>query len=199
VKPGKSLIQVILQLPVRVAQAIARRIRHWTVLRTARDHNRKAMAGAGPIHRVLVLCYGNIYRSPLVAHLMDEKSQLEDLQIRSAGFYDKTGRSCVDEYQQLLMHRGYDLSAHRSSRITQQDIQWAELIVIMDRKNWDRLYEMNAQALRKTVWIGGFSEHDSVEVADPYGRDERETQQVIDQLERHTQEILERIYLSRKT
>ncbi len=197
-KPGDSLTQVISQLPVRVAQAIARRIRHWIVLRSAREHNRKALAAGGSIYRVLVLCYGNIYRSPLVAHLMNEKSQLEDLQIRSAGFYDKPGRSCVEAYQQLLMRRGYDLSAHRSNRITQQDIQWADLIVIMDRKNWDRLCEMSAEALAKTVWIGGFSEHGSVEVADPYGRDEPETQQVIDQLERHTQEILERIYSSRK-
>ncbi|MET0052158.1 MAG: hypothetical protein ABW095_13925 [Candidatus Thiodiazotropha sp.] len=160
-------------------------------------HSEMAFHSAGPVHRILVLCYGNIYRSPLAAYLLNTQSQVSELEIRSAGFFDKQGRQCTEDYLKLLVPRGYDLSAHRSRKINPQDIEWADLIIIMDRKNWDLLYEMDAAVLSKTVWIGGFSDHGSVEVIDPYDRDEAETRSVIEQLELCAQTILAKIESTR--
>ncbi len=189
--------QSVLYLPRRLVQAVLRRFRHWHLVRSARVHSQAVMHSVSPVHRILVLCYGNIYRSPLVAYLLNEQSQVEGLEVRSAGFFDKQGRQCAEDYQTLLAPRGYDLSGHRSRKIDQKDIEWADLIIIMDRKNWDLLHEMSAEGLGKTVWVGAFTNHGSVEVIDPYGRDEMETRSVIEQLESCVQTILAQIECKR--
>ncbi|MEW8255197.1 MAG: hypothetical protein AB2747_12640 [Candidatus Thiodiazotropha taylori] len=170
-------------LLVRIIRSIKRRIRHQKLLRVVREKSQAAINSAQNIDHILVLCYGNIYRSPLVEYLLRKSLSDTDIEIRSAGFHDKTGRSCVEEYQKLLAERGYDLTAHRSSRISQDDIEWADLIVIMDRKNWDLLSSMAPSALNKTIWIGAFSPNLSVEVIDPYNQGNQKTRQVISQLE----------------
>ncbi|MEW8380612.1 MAG: hypothetical protein AB2704_02115, partial [Candidatus Thiodiazotropha taylori] len=75
------------------------------------------------------------------------------------------------------------------SRISQDDIEWADLIVIMDRKNWDLLSSMAPSALNKTIWIGAFSPNLSVEVIDPYNQGNEKTRQVISQLEQCVADI----------
>ncbi|MEW8324168.1 MAG: hypothetical protein AB2606_16095 [Candidatus Thiodiazotropha taylori] len=176
-------------LLVRIIRSIKRRIRHQKLLRFVREKSQAAINSAQNIDHILVLCYGNIYRSPLVEYLLGKSLSDTDIEIRSAGFHDKTGRSCVEEYQKLLAERGYDLTAHRSSRISQDDIEWADLIVIMDRKNWDLLSCMAPSALNKTIWIGAFSPNLSVEVIDPYNQGNEKTRQVISQLEQCVADI----------
>ncbi|MEW8624379.1 MAG: hypothetical protein AB2551_01335 [Candidatus Thiodiazotropha sp.] len=180
-------------LLVRIVRSIKRRIRHQKLLRAVREKSETAINSVQKTDHILVLCYGNIYRSPLVEFLLKESLSDTDIEIRSAGFHDRTGRSCAEEYLKLLTERGYDLSAHRSGRILQDDINWADLIVIMDRKNWDLLSSMDQKALSKTIWIGAFSPNLSVEVIDPYNQGSEKTRQVISQLEQCVSDIADRI------
>ena len=180
-------------LLVRIVRSIKRRIRHQKLLRVVRAKSETAINSVQKTDHILVLCYGNIYRSPLVEFLLKESLSDTDIEIRSAGFHDRTGRSCAEEYLTLLTERGYDLSAHRSGRISQADINWADLIVIMDRKNWDLLSSMDQTALSKTIWIGAFSPNLSVEVIDPYNQGSEKTRQVISQLEQCVSDIADKI------
>lgn len=174
----------------RVIAAILRRIRHRRVLFSARKKSQKVVATRQRLNKVLVVCYGNIYRSPLVEYLLKHNPNRGGLEVASAGFFQKEGRGCAEEYLELLGKRGYDLAAHRSKTITNDDISWADIIIIMDRKNWDLMHEMNPFALEKTVWIGAFSPPMSVEVVDPYGLGEEATVTVIEQLERCAVDIV---------
>ncbi|ODB85496.1 hypothetical protein A3195_18080 [Candidatus Thiodiazotropha endoloripes] len=180
-------------LLVRIVRSIKRRIRHQKLLRVVREKSESAINSAQKTDHILVLCYGNIYRSPLVEYLLKKSLSNTDIEIRSAGFHDRTGRSCAEEYLKLLAERGYDLAAHRSSRISQDDVNWADLIVIMDRKNWDLLSSMDQQALAKTIWIGAFSPNLSVEVIDPYNQGNEKTRQVISQLEQSVVDIAAKV------
>ncbi len=137
--------------------------------------------------RILVLCYGNIYRSPLVAHLLRKNKNLAGYAVHSAGFYEKVGRPCDGSYLEILKRRGYDLSEHRSSSTTREDLNAADLIIIMDRKNWDEVRKLAPSALSKTVWIGAFDPSGAVEVADPYGMAEQNIRKIIGQLEYDTE------------
>ena len=177
----------------RVIQAILRRIRHRRILFSARKNSQEAVSTRQRLDKVLVVCYGNIYRSPLVEYLLKHNSNGGGLEVKSAGFFEKEGRGCAEEYLELLSKRGYDLAAHRSKKITDDDISWADIIIIMDRKNWDLMNEMSSSALEKTLWIGAFSPHMSVEVVDPYGLGEEATVTVIEQLERCVVDIIRRI------
>jgi protein-tyrosine phosphatase len=191
-------MQAVGQFLNRVVQAVQRRVRHRRILFTAREDSRKAISSVEKVCRVLVVCYGNIYRSPLVEYLLKHHPLAVDIYVRSAGFYEKERRCCVEDYQKLLVKKGYNLSGHRSKKITQEDLSWADIIVIMDRKNWDQLHQMNALALKKTVWIGAFSQGGSVEVVDPYDTDEMKTLSVIKELEQCTEDIVGMICEKRK-
>lgn len=172
---GKMTIQCI-------SSALVRRIKHRFVLFSSKANSRKSVyQTAGK--NILVLCYGNIYRSPLVEYLLKENDLLGDFSIKSAGFYGKKGRPCESEYLSLLQDRGYDLSNHKSSVVNIDDLNWADIIIIMDRKNWDQICLTNIAASHKVVWVGAFNKSGSVEVNDPYGKGAEETKHIICQLE----------------
>ncbi|MES9939890.1 MAG: hypothetical protein ABW105_03755 [Candidatus Thiodiazotropha sp. 6PLUC1] len=184
---------------IRIWQAIQRRIRHQRILFFARRSSSAAISSVKQLDRVLVLCYGNIYRSPLVEYLLRRQLAGEKVELKSAGFHEKDGRSCVEEYLGLLSKRGYDLTAHRSSRVTHDDIEWADVIVIMDRKNWDLMKQMDQSAIQKIIWVGGFTNNMSVEVVDPYGLGVEATEKVISQLEIGAGDIANKIVEKRSS
>jgi protein-tyrosine phosphatase len=167
---------------LRIVFALIRRIRHFIVLAKAAKMSEIAI-DKGKSSNLLVLCYGNIYRSPLVEYLLRKSIDPSKAEIKSAGFYEKVKRPCDPEYLKLLSKRGYDLASHRSSRVSMQDTQWADLIVIMDRKNWDMLASLDKTAKNKVVWIGAFTEDVRNEVEDPYGMEQGDVNKVIDQIE----------------
>ena len=172
-------------LPVtvqRVQDAMLRRIRHRYVLYHARRQSERALS-RGTVNVILVLCYGNIYRSPLVEYLLRHSRKFVGVTIKSAGFFHKPGRPCDGDYLLALKERGYDLSSHRSTVVSRDDLIAADIIIIMDRKNWDQLRRLEPKTLEKVIWIGAFNPTGSVEVADPYGTGFRDTQEIIKQLE----------------
>ncbi|MES9827880.1 MAG: hypothetical protein ABW201_06440 [Candidatus Thiodiazotropha sp.] len=177
---------------VRIVFALIRRIRHFIVLGKAAEMSEIAI-DKGKSSNLLVLCYGNIYRSPLVEFLLRKSIDSSKTEVKSAGFYDKANRPCDSEYLKLLSKRGYDLTTHRSNRVSMQDTQWADLIVIMDRKNWDMLLALDKNAQSKVVWIGAFTENVRNEVEDPYGMEQGGVNRAIDQIELCVADLANRI------
>jgi len=166
----------------RLVAAAGRRVSQHGVLRSAITSSTEALQRRGGTS-ILVLCYGNIYRSPLVAHLLRNDERLAGFSIDSAGFYPREGRPCDARYLELLGDRGHDLSSHRSTVVSREHLEAASLIVIMDRFQWQQLSQFGRPITDKTVWLGALSDSGSVEVEDPYGLPEAEVQQIIDQLE----------------
>jgi len=172
----------------RLLNAIWRRVRHARVLISARKAslNRVRQVATG---RVLVLCYGNIYRSPFVERKLAKALSPERWVVRSAGFHDHAGRSCAPEYVALARQYGVSLPDHRSRRVTNRDVDEADLVIIMDRKNWDQLHALTADAEHKVVWIGCALRRGGLEVQDPYGCSAKETNDIVRRLSRATDAI----------
>jgi protein-tyrosine-phosphatase len=162
---GRILRAIRLQLAVRRAMS------------SARADSLRAVA-SGPVRRVLVLCYGNIYRSPFAAEAL--RAAVPTLEVRSAGFHRKEGRPSPEAHVRMSGAAGVDLSAHRSRAVTPEDMAWADLIVFMDRHNWAKLLERQAPA-GKLVWLGALAPGD-VEIPDPYGKSDAEAQVVVQRL-----------------
>ena len=173
----------------RILRALMRRVRHPVVLMNARMNSRKAILERSG-DNILVLCYGNIYRSPLLGFLLKKNDEPASLKIRSSGFHMPPGRPCEDSYVALLKGKGYDLSNHRSSLISVKDLEWADVVVIMDRKNWEMVRELDKRALQKIVWVRGLSQKGSVEIEDPYGRGLEATLVIVNQIEQCSTSIL---------
>lgn len=87
--------------------------------------------------RVLVLCHGNINRSAL-AHVVMEDWCDGLMQIKSAGFVNP-GKRAAKKMRDAAMARGYNLEEHRSTLISKELIDWADLVFYMDGGNLKRL------------------------------------------------------------
>ncbi|WP_369162562.1 hypothetical protein [Candidatus Thiodiazotropha sp. LNASS1] len=166
----------------RIINSIIRRAQHIIILMRARKKSRESISNREG-NNILVLCYGNIYRSPLAEYLLKIFCSSETFNIMSAGFHKKENRTCEPEYLQILEEYGYDLYEHRSKIVRPSDIKWADIILIMDRYNFDMLKKMDRDCISKTMWIGAFSKRKSVEVQDPYDKGYDFTKDVISDIE----------------
>ena len=119
------------------------------------------------------MCYGNIYRSPLVAaYLTRSLSKRAGIEVRSTGIHPKPGRPSPEDYVvQVRSLTGLDLSQHKSSVLERADLEWADSIVIMDRHNWHAITGLGRVYEAKVVWLGAFLPDGPLEVDDPYGQD----------------------------
>lgn len=90
--------------------------------------------------RVLILCHGNLNRSPAAAAIL--RRHRPGLEVKSAGVRAETGSPIAKRMRTALETCGYDTSG-RSRQVTQEMVDWAELILVMDEKNADRLMEMS--------------------------------------------------------
>ena len=80
---------------------------------------------------VLVMCYGNICRSPFAAGRLSGLVARSDTRVESAGLYGP-GRSAPLEAQAAARARGVELQSHRSRLVTAQLASDADLIIVME-------------------------------------------------------------------
>jgi protein-tyrosine phosphatase len=116
--------------------------------------------------KVLLLCFGNICRSPLAAALAAKK--FPDVSFSSAGFHSETGRHSPDFVLSAAERLGVDLTEHRSKCVDAKMIDGADLILIMDTRNRELLIESFPDAIEKTLFLGMFLLEPQWEMEDPY-------------------------------
>jgi protein-tyrosine phosphatase len=175
--------------PTNLARAAWMRFRCYAALATARRDTR-ARLEKGDYRRVLVVCYGNIYRSALVAAYFAQRP-IRDVEVRSAGFHPVGGRPAPARHVQLSLLHGIDLAAHRSTVLTDELLRWADLIVLMDRHNWHGLVSRGA-AEDRMVWLGAL-DGGPVEIPDPYRLDDGGVQLVVERLANCTATLATRL------
>lgn len=166
----------------RIIASLYRRCTIYFVLRGARSASRRNIASLSR-NNLLVICYGNIYRSPYVEFRLRALLDKSVWSVRSAGFYPTVDRRSPPDYIEMISRRGVDLNMHRSKVLTSKDVDWADLIIIMDRKNWHLLNKFGQEVDRKIVWIGACLDNESVEIDDPYGSDSDSVEEIVNKMD----------------
>ncbi|MEX3931904.1 low molecular weight protein-tyrosine-phosphatase [Paraburkholderia phymatum] len=115
------------------------------------------------ISRVLILCRGNLCRSPMAAALLGQR--LPGAVVRSAGLAAAVGEPAVSEVIALLASSGIDVSAHRAVQVTRSMCDEADLILVMSGAQRHALHDVFAHTRGKVFLLS-----DGRDVADPYGR-----------------------------
>jgi len=116
--------------------APARGLRHAPdrLLHRLRRRAAKRALRARPRPRtILVVCHGNICRSPFAAGLLSRALGSAGTLVASAGFVGP-GRPAPAEGSIAAARRGIDLSAHRSQLLTPVLAVEAQVIVVMDAR-----------------------------------------------------------------
>lgn len=162
----------------RLVRAMRTRWRVRWALATAKEDSARRLLSA-PVRRILVVCYGNIYRSAFVGELL-KRELPSSFQVRSSGFHKVVGRASPPAHIGMSRGFGVELGAHLSALTTPEDLAWADLIVLMDRHNWAALDAMGA-APEKLFWLGSLLPG-QVEITDPYGKEEALARSIVQRL-----------------
>ncbi|MBK6013549.1 low molecular weight protein-tyrosine-phosphatase [Streptomyces sp. MBT53] len=125
------------------------------------------MTAASRPRRVLVVCLGNICRSPLGAAVLAHRGG-SAVEVRSAGLRDKhAGRPAHPLMIDAAAALGYDLTGHRGRRVDRDLIGWADTVLAMDHAVLSALHALavppDLPKLRLYL--------DGQDVPDPYGGD----------------------------
>ena len=102
---------------------------------------------------ILVLCNGNIFRSPFAAAVLRRTVGSSGIRVESAGLIGP-GRPSPPDAVVAAAERGIDLSTHRSRLVTSELVRAADLIVAMDPLQHRVVREHFGRAPRDIVFLG---------------------------------------------
>lgn len=123
------------------------------------------------VESVLVLCYGNICRSPYAAAVLTRQfgERGRTSRVTQGGFIGPN-RPANDRAQSVAEGRGIDLAGHRSRLVTAEEARAVDLVVVMEQEQADQVVRLGASPHRVVVlgdldpgWIDGRT------IVDPYG------------------------------
>ena len=126
------------------------------------------------IHRILIICLGNVCRSPTGERLLQRA--LPDKQIVSAGLRALAGYPAHPCACQAAAAYGYSLESHRAQQVTQTLCHGVDLILTMEKKHTEHLCAYWPELRGKIRLFGHWQ--NAAEMADPYGK----SQEAFDQL-----------------
>lgn len=119
--------------------------------------------------RILIVCKGNICRSPMAEIALREKLKGNDnVRVESAGLAAMVGYPIDPAAARVLAMRGLDASAHVARQIDIAQIRDAHLVLAMERRQLVALQGMAPWTRSKTFLLGEWSGRS--EIPDPYGR-----------------------------
>jgi len=116
---------------------------------------------------VIVMCYGNICRSPFAASLLHSLDGGKT--VRSAGTYPKSARKSPSEAVEAAITFGVDLTNHGSCVATPEELRSVDLILIFDRRNWLAVRSMCPEIMEKVAYLGAADPNEPLEIIDPFG------------------------------
>ena len=151
---------------------------------------------------VLIVCMGNICRSPMAQYVLEKQvaqAQLSaSIRIDSAGTHaGGAGERPDPRAAAALLRRGYEMGRHRARRVAAQDFDKFDLILAMDADNLKALQKAcPAQHLPKLRLFLSFTQNDLTDnqiadVPDPYYGNIAGFERVLDLCESGTRALIQ--------
>ncbi|ERS91440.1 low molecular weight protein-tyrosine-phosphatase [Halomonas sp. PBN3] len=115
--------------------------------------------------RLLIVCTGNICRSPVAEALL--RRALPDKRLSSAGLGALVGHGVEPTARELAEADGLDVAGHQARQLTREMLAQADLILVMSQGQRRAIGELAPEALGKTMLLGKWLPGEP-EIPDPY-------------------------------
>lgn len=115
---------------------------------------------------ILVVCVGNICRSPVAEGLL--KTRLPGNTVWSAGLAALVGHPADAISAEIALQHGIDISAHRAQQIFGWMCTKADLVLVMESMHKQHLEKQFPLARGKIHRLGEFGPEGPFDIADPY-------------------------------
>ncbi|MEX1664439.1 low molecular weight protein-tyrosine-phosphatase [Zhongshania arctica] len=140
-------------------------------------------------NNILMVCIGNICRSPSAEYLLKHKlAHKPNTIIHSAGLGALVDKPIDPSAGQLLIDNGVDASEHRARQLTTEMLLQADLILVMEQRHIKGVTDLAQQVSGKTFLLGKWSENQPV--PDPYRKSVEAFEHVYGQIDKFTDDWL---------
>lgn len=149
------------------------------------------------IKSILFVCTGNSCRSIMAEGLLKKKLQemeRKEIEVFSAGTHAVGGFVPTDNTISVMKDEGVDVSGYKTSRLTPDKIQKADLILAMELFHIESILNMAPDAEAKTYLLRKYArvknEPGGIEVMDPIGRPPEIYERVSTMIKRSIEELV---------
>ncbi len=149
--------------------------------------------------KILMVCLGNICRSPIAHGLLQHKADQRGLgwKVDSAGTSDwHAGELPNEKSIRVMKEHGIDITYQRSRLLTRQDLKDYDLIYVMDESNLANVVNMassEAEINKIKMIMNEVQEGQNEPVPDPWGLSQQHYEEVYAMLDEATDKIIERL------
>jgi predicted ATP-grasp superfamily ATP-dependent carboligase/protein-tyrosine-phosphatase len=126
---------------------------------------------------LLFVCQANICRSPFAD--MVAVRRLRGFEIESAGFDHRAGRHTPPNVAEEAARMGFDMSACASTPLTEAHVRRADLILVMEFKQYEQLAKQFPDSQDRVVPLGLFAAEPAMDIADPNHKDAATTKRIM--------------------
>jgi protein-tyrosine phosphatase len=118
-------------------------------------------------NRVLIVCIGNICRSPMAEALLAASvaDSHPEVSVESAGLGALVGRPADPIAHELMQEQGIDISSHRARQLKPDMVRQYDLILTMEESQVSGVLSLDPSARGKVHCLGKWGDF---EVPDPY-------------------------------
>ena len=142
---------------------------------------------------VLIVCVGNVCRSPMAEVLLQNRlaDQYKNIQIASAGLGALAGHGADVTAQYLMNKMDIDLSEHKAQQLNTQLISEYDLILVMEKGHINAVHNIAPSSKGKVHLLGKWSDF---EIPDPYKQPQREFELALELIERGIDEWIDKFW-----
>jgi protein-tyrosine phosphatase len=133
-------------------------------------------------NRILVLCVGNICRSPTAEYILRQHINSKEITVSSAGLAALHGEPVNESAKKVALEYGIDMSTHIAQQVNSKMIYENEVILVMQQGHLEDVYSRYPEVRGKVFLLGKWL--DNVEISDPYRKSDEAFIHVYNLIER---------------
>jgi protein-tyrosine phosphatase len=124
---------------------------------------------ASMVNRILIVCVGNICRSPTAEVMLRDRLREKGTLVESAGLAALVGQPIDPTAESVLGRNGLTAVGHVARQLSQAMLSAADMVLAMDNRHVSAIQALAPQVRGKTFFLGRWQ--DDRPIPDPYGRD----------------------------
>lgn len=135
------------------------------------ERRRAALATLKNGSTILFLCHGNICRSPFAERYTRqqlEARELNGITVTSSGLRDQGDKQSPANARTAARRWGIDLTDNGSTHANAEVIEQADLILLMDYRNYHNFTTQFPDAADRMFLLGIFDDREEIPISDPY-------------------------------